>query len=117
MMRWLLAGWILMMFLLCVCAPVRADWADESWGTDEASHGAVLALCTEAVTHLAKVFRLFPVAAKISETTWRDRLTGGVTCLAIGAAKEFLIDQHPSWKDLAADGAGVTIGWGVTFLW
>lgn len=105
---------LLIFAALLLSAPCFAGdhWADDPWGPDEAAHAAGSLICTVLVTQITAV-----IAQRPDTLRWTDRLAGSLSCLAIGALKEFLIDDQPSRADLTADALGVAVGIGITFAW
>jgi hypothetical protein len=95
--------------LACDPAPAAADDSTQS----VVAHGAGSALCTEIGAHLVEAL-VEPTAPRM---TWRPRVLAGAGCLLLGAAKEFLLDETPNWRDMGANGAGVMLGLTLTFLW
>jgi hypothetical protein len=100
---------LFLLALACDPAPAAADDRTQS----VVAHGAASALCAEVGAHLVEGL-MEPTAPRM---TWRPRVMAGASCLLLGAAKEFLIDNDPSWRDMGANAAGVTLGLGFTWMW
>lgn len=91
---------LILILLLPLCSK-----ADEWVAQDKAKHVVVSSVLMVGTVEFCK-------AVEVKN----PYIMGGVMTLSVGLAKEFMIDQKPSGKDIAADVVGIALGYALNRL-